>query len=335
MRIWLVAALLVCSGVAQAAVPEPVIDMHLHAMPADGMGPPHQGMCTPLAGMPAWDPKDDYPSVFLKMFKEPQCADPVWSPETDDAVRDRTIAVMKRLNVTGVLSGSPERVAEWRAKAPGLFMPGYGLRFSRRPDVALLEQLHRDGRLDVLAEVTTWYEGIAPDDPRLEPYWAMAERLDLPVGIHVGPGPPGVMYLDAPGARIRLSSALTMEPVLVKHPKLRVYLMHAGFPFAEDTIALMYLYPQVYVDTGVIIYTQPRADFYDFIGRIIRAGMGSRIMFGSDQMVWPETIERSIRVIEEAPMLSKQQKRDILFNNAARFLRLSPDEIARLRAGVH
>ena len=52
-------------------------------------------------------------------------------------------------------------------------------------------------------------------------------------------------------------------------------------------------------------------------------------MFGSDQMVWPETIGRSIRVIEEAPFLSDQQKRDILYNNAARFLRLSEEEIER------
>jgi predicted TIM-barrel fold metal-dependent hydrolase len=46
-------------------------------------------------------------------------------------------------------------------------------------------------------------------------------------------------------------------------------------------------------------------------------------------MVWPETIERSILVIEEAPFLSDEQKRDILYSNAARFLRLSDEEIAR------
>jgi uncharacterized protein len=32
---------------------------------------------------------------------------------------------------------------------------------------------------------------------------------------------------------------------------------------------------------------------------------------------------------EEAPFLSREQKRDILYNNAARFLRLSEEEIAR------
>ena len=40
-------------------------------------------------------------------------------------------------------------------------------------------------------------------------------------------------------------------------------------------------------------------------------------------------IERSIAIIEEAPFLSDEQKRDILYNNAARFLRLSEEEIAR------
>jgi uncharacterized protein len=43
----------------------------------------------------------------------------------------------------------------------------------------------------------------------------------------------------------------------------------------------------------------------------------------------PDVIERSIEVIEEAPFLSEEQKRDILYNNAARFLRLSAEEIAR------
>jgi hypothetical protein len=50
-------------------------------------------------------------------------------------------------------------------------------------------------------------------------------------------------------------------------------------------------------------------------------------------MVWPGVIERSIAVINEAPFLTAAQKRDILYDNAARFLRLSSDEMARHRAG--
>ena len=60
----------------------------------------------------------------------------------------------------------------------------------------------------------------------------------------------------------------------------------------------------------------------------IEPGFGKRVMFGSDQMVWPETIEVAIQSIEQATFLTPEQKRDIFYNNAARFLRLSEAEIA-------
>ena len=45
-------------------------------------------------------------------------------------------------------------------------------------------------------------------------------------------------------------------------------------------------------------------------------------MFGSDQMNWPKAIDFAVESITSAPFLSDEQKRDILYNNAARFLRL-------------
>ena len=51
-------------------------------------------------------------------------------------------------------------------------------------------------------------------------------------------------------------------------------------------------------------------------------------MFGSDQMVWPETIERGIDRIEDAGYLTPEQKRGILCENAARFLRLGTEACA-------
>lgn len=60
----------------------------------------------------------------------------------------------------------------------------------------------------------------------------------------------------------------------------------------------------------------------------MEAGYGDRIMFGSDQMIWPGVIEPAIRTIEQAPFLTDAQKRDIFYNNAARFLRLSDAEKA-------
>ncbi len=56
---------------------------------------------------------------------------------------------------------------------------------------------------------------------------------------------------------------------------------------------------------------------------------GKRVMYGSDQMIWPELLELTIETIESAEFLTPAQKRDILYNNAARFLQLSNEEIAR------
>lgn len=310
----------------------PIIDMHLHALPADHLGPPPLAMCSPMP-FPAWDPERPYGEVLMALHKNPPCAEPVWSPESDEAMMDETIKVMERLNIYGMLSGvEPARVAEWMEAAPGRFLPGLVLLFGEEggnvsPEA--LRSLHESGRLAVLGELANQYAGVAPGDPLMTPYWALAEELDIPVGIHVGTGPPGAIYLGDEGYRARLHSPLTMEEVLVRHPGLRVYLMHAGYPMLDDMLAVLYAHPQVYVDVGIIVFQQPRTEFYRYLRRIVEAGFGKRVMFGSDQVIWPGMIERAVAAIEEAPFLSDGQKRDILYNNAARFLRLSEEEIAR------
>lgn len=77
------------------------------------------------------------------------------------------------------------------------------------PDPAELRAAHAAGELAAFGEVTNQYAGIAPDYPRMEPYWSLMEELDVPVGIHIGTGPPGVIHLGSPGYRASLHSALT------------------------------------------------------------------------------------------------------------------------------
>ncbi len=50
-------------------------------------------------------------------------------------------------------------------------------------------------------------------------------------------------------------------------------------------------------------------------------------MFGSDEMTWPDSIGLAIDYINNADFLTEIQKHDILYNNAARYLRLSEDQI--------
>jgi predicted TIM-barrel fold metal-dependent hydrolase len=42
-------------------------------------------------------------------------------------------------------------------------------------------------------------------------------------------------------------------------------------------------------------------------------------------MIWPDTIRLAIETIESADFLTPDQKRDIFYNNAARFLRLDEE----------
>jgi predicted TIM-barrel fold metal-dependent hydrolase len=245
-----------------------------------------------------------------------------------------TLAIAARHNIIGVVSGSRERVARWAKANPRRVIRGltFQLGDAGTPSPATLRRMHASGELQVLGEITNQYAGILPDDPRMEPYWRVAEELDIPVGIHIGPGPPGVAYLGANRYRARMDSALTIEEVLIKHPKLRLYIMHAGYPLLDDLLAMLYAHPQVYVDIGIIVYNQPRAAFYRYLQAIVDSGFARRVMFGSDQMVWPATIELAIRVINEAPFLTAAQRQDIFYNNAARFLRLSDEEMARHRS---
>jgi predicted TIM-barrel fold metal-dependent hydrolase len=101
------------------------------------------------------------------------------------------------------------------------------------------------------------------------------------------------------GARARLAVELfLLEDVLARHPKLRVWAMHAGWSLGDDAVAMLYTQPQLYVDTGVIDYFLPRGEFYRYLKRPIDAGFENRIMFGSDQMVWPDALPEAIRSIE-------------------------------------
>jgi uncharacterized protein len=267
----------------------PIIDMHLHAMAADAQGPPPLAMCTPMQ-FPAWDPNQSYTETFMSMHKTPQCTDPVWSPETDDELMTQTLEVMERLNIIGVLSGNePDRIATWMAEAPDRFIPGFVLEFNDTGGVFptdSLRSLHSEGRLAVLGEVVNQYAGITPDDERMAPYWALAEELDIPVGIHVGTGPPGAIYLGFEGYRARSHSPLTMEEVLVRHPGLRVYLAHAGYPMLDDLLAVLYAHPQVHVDIGIIVYMLPRPEFYRYLRTIVEAGYGKPgdVRIGPDGM---------------------------------------------------
>ena len=111
----------------------------------------------------------------------------------------------------------------------------------RRPQRAaeVLEEQHRAGCVGV--EVATNVAGQRLDHPDLEPFWAAAERLRLPVMIHpaYNPAHPGLgdWYLqNVIGNQLETTVAverLICAGLLDRHPGLILVLVHAGgyFPY--------------------------------------------------------------------------------------------------------
>ena len=324
MRAPALAAVTLVSALAADAQPrparrQPIIDVHLHASPAASQGPPPVPVC-PGTGQLVAPARPD----SIRLPELMRCASPLRSPATDDEIMRQTLALLERYNVTAVTSGSRALVRRWKAAAPERILPSFG---AEPADSVRAWAASRE--IVGIGELGYQYQGLTPGDSVHERAFALAEELDLPVGLHMGLGPPGAPYVGLPRYRMRLSNPLLLEETLVRRPRLRLYVMHAGWPFLDEMVGLMWAHPQLYVDVGVISWALPRREFHAYLRRLVDMGFGTRVMFGSDQMVWPDALRIAIENVEAADFLTPAQKRDIFYNNAARFFRLPPATAAR------
>lgn len=191
------------------------------------------------------------------------------------------------------------------------------------PDVQWVRTQLKGGQARALGELMQQFAGMRPDDPKLEPYFALAEEFDVPVGIHLSLAPPFVTQIN-PLYRTHLGNPSLIEDVLAKHPRLRVHLSHAGYPRAEEMLAVLFMYPNVSVDISAIALPRFVAPdvFHEYLRRLVGHGFTSRIMFGTD-VESAGTTRETIDAIESASFLSLEQKRAIFCDNARKFFRIA------------
>lgn len=287
------------AGIMLHAQPSPrrIIDVHLHAHRADRFG--KAGLPNPVTGKPS-------------------------AATTDRALIDEALRQMQAHGIVlGVASSELDSVERWRLAGKGRIIGGAQIDVGiPAPDLARLRRDIVAKRVGQVGEIGAQYLGLAPTDPSLAPYFALAEELDVPVAIHTGISDPETPYHCCPAFRVALGRPMLLEELLIRHPKLRVNLMHAGYPYLDETIALMAVYPQVYADTGAISWLIPREEFHRYMQALMRAGFGKRLMFASDQMIWPEAIGMAVEAVDTIPGLTGAQKHDIFYENAVRFLRI-------------
>ncbi len=278
----------------------PIIDMHIHAYTE---GNPLLGMTHPptLRG-------ETYKGVTSALEQ-----------------KEKTLESLQKNNIVKAVVTSGHL---WFDDAPETILIG-----GANKGVDELRKQHHEGNLQVIAEVAPFYRGVLADDASMLPYFELAEELNIPIGFHILPGGPnyGIHLMPEMLGNMRTYNAnpLQLENVLVKFPNVKVYIMHGAWPYVEDLKALMYAHPNVYIDVSVVNWILPQEELNSYLKSLINAGYGNRIMFGSDQMTWPQVISVGIESINNANFLTLEQKEDIFYNNAAKFLGLTDDEIKK------
>lgn len=274
-----------------------------------------------------------------------------WPGADDAAPRAALLAEMDEEGIVLTLLhiNEPSDVEGWLQAAPGRFIGGPAMPcpptpqqpFFRCfpdtkgwPDLVWLEREITTGRIGMLGELLSVYTGDHPDGTKMSPYWALAARYDVPVAVHINRGPPPGTGPRAdpkccPGFNGEMGNPALLRPILQRHPGLRILLQHVGPPgplrFDEETRALLKDHASVYFDMSIFNSSATPEDHEAELRRLIDAGFGDRIMFGSDTRPGGPILRR----LESIEWLTAKQRRAILYDNAARFLRLDAETIAR------
>ena len=182
------------------------------------------------------------------------------------------------------------------------------------PSLHWVEDEIKKGKIDFLGEILTQYYGISSSDSLLFPYYALAEKYNLPVGIHTGGAGPDH---GSPNFKMELGNPLLLENMLNEFPQLKVWIMHGGDQYYREAIHIMKKFDRVYTDISVLSnpVIVPAERFSLIMKAFMEAGLEDRLMFGTDN----GDIEKVIAAVEALEFLTELQKKKVFYKNAERF----------------
>ena len=149
-------------------------------------------------------------------------------------------------------------------------------------------------------------QGFRPDEPAAMEVYAACARLGIPVILHCGP-----VEIETRSGRYH-TQVRHYERPLREHPRTQFLLGHAGALQSREALALQRRYPNAWLEISSISLSQLRD--------AIAEGDVDRIVFGSDWPFYHQAIPLAKVLI--ATEGRPDVRRKILFDNAARLLRL-------------
>ncbi len=167
--------------------------------------------------------------------------------------------------------------------------------------------------------------GFYPNDRRLYDAYALAQERGFPVFIHTG-------IKAQRSQRMIYNNPITIDEIAVDFPHLPIVIMHAGYPWVEETLNLAHLNENVMVDLtflDVLSYTYQRPLLEEVTRRFVK-------VLGAEKMIWGsegETlgldafedegiarVQKCLEAIMSFDFLSEEEKEKILYDNTLRLV---------------
>lgn len=156
-------------------------------------------------------------------------------------------------------------------------------------------------------------------DARFLPLYDLAARYDVPVLFHTGD--PGWT-----GAKIKYADPMTLDEVIVDHPRVNFVLVHAGNPWFETAAVVADKNPNAFLELSSLLHGNVAAlpaavtgaHMVEPIARLVGyLGGGSKLIFGSG---WPMVdLPAYLAAVKRA--IPQDQWPAVLHDNAARLFR--------------
>ena len=184
------------------------------------------------------------------------------------------------------------------------------------------------------------------DDPDLHPFFAEAERLNVPVCIHVGAGdgvPAGTERFDHPFfthamahpfEQMIAALCVVVGGLLERFPRLKFAFMEAGcgwvpywmerldehFEFLQPTVPWLTKPPSEYMKTGQMFYAfEMEEKMLPYVAEFVGA---DRLVFATDYNHSDSKFPHTVAEVMERQDLSNELKIKIMGENAARLYNL-------------
>jgi predicted TIM-barrel fold metal-dependent hydrolase len=186
-----------------------------------------------------------------------------------------------------------------------------------------LEELRQDLQQGSIRGLKLYpgYEPFFPNDPALEPVYALAQEFQVPVMLHSGD-------TFTPKGKLKYAHPLNIDEVAVDHPGVDFIICHLGNPWIRDCMEVVYKNKNVYTDISGLVLGDFTDRFESFMRKQLQEMLEygvepDKVLFGTD---WPlASMESYLEFIQELS-IPERERRKIMWENAARLFKLSQSD---------